>query len=85
MQLVAKVRDVHVDCARNQAARIEMPNLLENFIARDRAVRVRGEIPQEIGLPAGEFISIAVIVPDFGTLQVCHPTRELYQAHTVGC
>ncbi len=77
VQLAPEVCDVHVDRACDQAAWIEMPDVLEDFIPRDRPARVGGEIPEKIGFAFRKFLRLPVVHPDFSALKISDATGEL--------
>lgn len=79
-QLAAKVGDVHVDGASDQAARVQAPDVLEDFIARDGPAGVGDKITEEFNFADGEFIPLAVVVADFGAVEIKDAVRELDDA-----
>ena len=83
MEFAAEIGDVHVDGARDEPARVQVPDLLEDFVARDGAVRVRREITEQICFATGQFIALAVVMPDFRPLQIRHSAGEFDQAHGI--
>jgi hypothetical protein len=76
-QLAAEVGDVHVDGAGDKTPRVQPPDVLEDFVARDRPVSVGGKITEEFDLADGEFIALAAVVADLRVIEVDDPVREV--------
>ena len=81
-QLVAEVGDVHVDGAGDQAARVQVPDVLEDLVSRDGSVGVGGKVTEELDFPDGEFIPLAVVVADFRPIEINYARREIDASHS---
>src|SRR5262245_8252763 len=75
-QFIAKVRDVHIDGARNQSAGIQAPDALKNLVARDRPSGIGGKVAQQFAFARGQGVALAVVMSDFGTAKIGDPGRE---------